>query len=238
MVCHRSLTTRFILRVASKPCYVCFVTSRFAVLDAHSRSIYEKSRQRCIMKKSLGAKALAFPTPVWIVGSYNEDGRANAMTASWAGICCSKPPCVYVSLRKATCTHGNISRHKAFTVNIPSEDQAALADYLGLSSGHTSDKFEKSGLTPLKSELVDAPYIKECSLVLECRLTQIVELGLHTQFVGEIADIKADEAVLDDAGMPIVERIRPFLFFPEIMTYHAVGKELGHAFAIGREVVR
>ena len=74
-------------------------------------------------KKSLGAKTL-LPTPVWIIGSYDSVGKPNMMTAAWVGICCSRPPCVTISLRKATYTYGNIMKRKAYTVNLPSEEFA------------------------------------------------------------------------------------------------------------------
>jgi flavin reductase (DIM6/NTAB) family NADH-FMN oxidoreductase RutF len=84
------------------------------------------------MKKSIGANTIVFPAPVFVVGTYDKDGKANAMTASWAGICCSKPPCIYVSLREATYTYGNIVSRKAFTVSIPSQKYIKQADYFGL----------------------------------------------------------------------------------------------------------
>ena len=88
------------------------------------------------MKKSLGARTLAFTTPVWVIGTYDEQGKPNAMTASWAGICCSKPPCVNVSLRKATYTYGCLVERRAFTVNVPPRERAREVDYLGIESGH------------------------------------------------------------------------------------------------------
>ncbi|MBM4093299.1 MAG: flavin reductase family protein, partial [Planctomycetes bacterium] len=75
------------------------------------------------MKKSLGAQTLVFPTPTWIVGTYGPDGRPNIMTAAWGGICCSDPPCVAVSLRKATYTYGSLMARRAFTLSVPSESQ-------------------------------------------------------------------------------------------------------------------
>ena len=93
------------------------------------------------MKKSLGAKTLVFPTPVWVVGTYDGEGRPNAMTAAWGGICCSQPPCLAVSLRKATYTYGNILARKAFTINVPSEAYARQAFYLGMFPAKTVDKF-------------------------------------------------------------------------------------------------
>src|SRR5512140_566968 len=104
------------------------------------------------MKKSLGAKTLVYPTPVFVVGTYDPSGKANVMTASWGGICCSQPPCVAVSLRKATYSYGNIVSRKAFTISIPSEEQAPQADYFGLVSGRNVDKFAAMKLTPVRSQ--------------------------------------------------------------------------------------
>jgi flavin reductase (DIM6/NTAB) family NADH-FMN oxidoreductase RutF len=188
------------------------------------------------MKKSLGAKTLLYPTPVFVVGTYDKSGKPNVMTAAWAGICCSSPPCVAVSLRKATYTYGNIMERGAFTVNVPSENYIKQADYFGMISGKDTDKLQAAGLTAKKSDLVDAPYIKEFPLVLECKLFRSIEIGLHTEFIGEILDVKADEAVLGTDGFPDIEKVKPVLFSPEGRKYHAVGKYLGRAFSIGREV--
>jgi flavin reductase (DIM6/NTAB) family NADH-FMN oxidoreductase RutF len=188
------------------------------------------------MKRSLGAKTLIVPTPTWIVGSYDKQGRPNGMTAAWGGICCSEPPCVAVSLRKATYTYGSLVERQAFTVNVPSQRYVKQADYFGLTSGRTTDKFAATGLTPVRSERVDAPYIQEFPLVLECKVLHIIELGLHTQFVGQIIDVKADEEVLDAAGLPDMLKVLPVVFSPGNRVYYGVGESLGHAFAVGKEI--
>jgi flavin reductase (DIM6/NTAB) family NADH-FMN oxidoreductase RutF len=188
------------------------------------------------MKKSIGAKTLVYPTPTWIVGTYDKAGKANGATVAWGGICCSEPPCVAISLRKATYSYGNIVERKAFTVSVPSQAYVKQADYFGIASGRNSDKFADAGLTPTASELVDAPYVDEFPLILECKLLDTFELGLHTQFVGQILDVKADETVLDDAGRPAIDKVKPFLFSPSHRTYHAVGELLGKAFSIGKEI--
>lgn len=188
------------------------------------------------MKKSVGAKPLVYPTPVFVVGTYDKAGRPNVMAAAWAGICCSRPPCVSVSLRKATYTHGNIMERRGFTISIPSQDYVKEVDYLGMVSGKNEDKFSATGLTPVKSELVNAPYVKEFTFILECKLSHTVELGLHTQFIGEILDIKADEAVLGEIGLPSIEKVRPFLYAPEYRSYYAVGEFLGEAYSMGKGV--
>ncbi|MEN6447835.1 MAG: flavin reductase, partial [Syntrophaceae bacterium] len=69
------------------------------------------------MKKSIGPMTMVCTTPVWIVGSYDQAGKPNIMTAAWGGVCCSEPPCIAVSLRKATYTYHNIMERKAFTIN-------------------------------------------------------------------------------------------------------------------------
>lgn len=186
------------------------------------------------MKKSLGAKTILYPTPVLVVGSYDAAGRANVMTAAWGGIACSKPPCVSVSLRAATASHGNIMVRKAFTISLPSADHAAESDYFGIASGRDQDKFKTSGLTAVRSDIVDAPYVGEFPLVLECSVVAVHELGLHTQFIGEIKDVKIDAAALGDDGRIDLDRLRPILFAPEEMTYRAVGPVVGKAFSMGK----
>lgn len=188
------------------------------------------------MKKSFGPKTLAYPTPVWVIGSYDKDGKANVMTIAWGGICCSKPPCVAISLRKATYTYGNIVERKAFTVNIPSEAYAGQVDYFGLVSGKNTDKLAVTGLTSVRSGLVDAPYLKEFPMHLECSVLQTIEIGLHTQFIGEIVDVKADESVLGANGLPDIGKVKPVLFSPEMRVYHKVGDQIGEAFSIGKSL--
>ncbi len=188
------------------------------------------------MKKSIGAKTIAYPTPVFIVGTYDQVGKPNAMAIAWGGICCSTPPCVAISLRKATYTYGNLICRQAFTINIPSQDYVKEADYFGIASGRDKDKFAATGLTPVKSEMVDAPYIKEFPLILECKVTHTYEIGLHVQFIGEILDVKADESVLAGDGLPDIEKVQPLLFAPGNRTYYGIGKYLAKAFSIGREI--
>jgi flavin reductase (DIM6/NTAB) family NADH-FMN oxidoreductase RutF len=187
------------------------------------------------MKKSLGAKTIAFPVPAWAIGTYDADGKPNVMTAAWAGICCSRPPCMTVSMRAATSSHGNLLARKAFTISIPSEDQVREIDYIGVVSGRDHDKFADLGLTPAKADHVDAPYIAEFPVIIECKLMQTHELGLHTQFVGEIMDVKVEESVLDDEGQPDAAKVRPVIFSPGSRSYHGLGAYLGRAFSIGRK---
>ena len=185
------------------------------------------------MKTSLGPKTLASPAPVWVVCAYDATGRATGATIAWGSICCSNPPCLAISLRAATQTHGLVKAAKAFTVNIPSQTQAALADYFGMVSGRDVDKFAATNLTAVKSDLVAAPYIEEFPLVFECVLTHVTELGLHTQFVGEIKDVKADPAILDPVGKIDIQKLGTVTFSPATRQYYGLGPFLGAGFSIG-----
>jgi flavin reductase (DIM6/NTAB) family NADH-FMN oxidoreductase RutF len=187
------------------------------------------------MKKSLGAKPMAFPTPVWVIGTYDKEGRPNVMTVAWGGVCCSKPPSVTISLRKATYSYQSILDRKAYTVNIPSEQFAVEADYFGSVSARDEDKFAATGLTPIRSDHVDAPYVAEFPCVLECKVTHIHEIGMHTQFIGEIINIMADEAILGKNGLPDVGKLKPFTYAPQVGTYFALGQDLGKAYNIGKK---
>jgi flavin reductase (DIM6/NTAB) family NADH-FMN oxidoreductase RutF len=188
------------------------------------------------VKKSIGARTIMYPTPVLVVGTYDKKGKPNLMTAAWGGICCSDPPCVAVSMRKATYTYGNIVARKAFTINILSETHVKEADYYGIVTGKKVDKFSATKMTAVRSDLVDAPYGMEFPLVLECKLLHTIEVGLHTEFIGEIVDVKADKDVLGQNGLPEIEKLKPFLYAPGEQKYYCVGKCIGKAFSIGKEI--
>jgi len=189
-----------------------------------------------MVKKSLGASTILVPTPAWIIGTYDSDGKPNAMTVAWGGICCSQPPCVAISLRKATYSYRSILDRKAFTVSVGHERHVKEIDYFGLISGDNCDKFSTTGLTPIHSDIVDAPYIQEFPLVLECQVMHTMEIGLHTQFIGKILDVKADPDVLGADNVPDIEKIRPVVYTPKQNTYHGIGQLLGDAFSLGKEI--
>jgi len=185
------------------------------------------------MKTSLGPKTLASPAPVWVVCAYDAAGRATGATIAWGDICCSNPPSLAISLQPPRHTYGLIKAAKAFTVNIPAQSQASLADYFGIVSGRDVDKFAAANLTAVKSGLVNAPYIEEFPLAFECALTHTLDLGTHTLFVGEIKDVKADPAILDPAGKIDIQKLGAVMFSPATRQYYGLGPLLGAGFSIG-----
>jgi len=185
------------------------------------------------MKKSIGLHPLPFPAPVWVVGTYDEKKRPDMMTAAWVGVCCSEPPCVSVSVRPSRQTFNNIILRKGFTINVPPADYVRETDYFGLVSGRDQNKVEKAGLTAQKSELVDAPVLAEFPLVMECRLLKQVEIGSHTEFIGEVLDIKAEESFLEeDQGMN-AEKSGFFVLFSG---YRGMEGVVGEPYKDGKEL--
>ncbi|OON93947.1 MAG: hypothetical protein ATN31_04800 [Candidatus Epulonipiscioides saccharophilum] len=184
------------------------------------------------MKKSVGANTFLFNTPTVVVGTYDIHERPNMMTAAWAGVVNSRPPMISVSLREATYTHSAILRKKAFTVAIPSSSQVAEVDYLGVKSGRDEDKIAAIHYTAKKSEIVDAPYCEEFPVILECRLVESKELGLHTMFIGEVLDVKIDEIAIKENNIPDLEQIKPFSYSPGAREYYSQGNFLGNAHKI------
>jgi len=187
------------------------------------------------MKRSFGARAAAYPLPVFVVGSYDHKGKPNAMVAAWGGICSSDPPSIAISIRPSRYTYRNLMEKMAFTISIPSAKYMTETDFFGIESGESTDKFAVTGLTPLRAEHVNAPCIAEFPVVLECRVTKHVKIGAHTQFIGEILDVKIDESMLDSEGKPDLARLQLIGFDVFRSEYYTTGPVIGKAFSAGRK---
>ncbi len=196
---------------------------------------YRFEERGVVMKKSLGANTYLIPMPTIVVGTYGNQMKPNVMTAAWTGIVNSNPAMISVSLREATYTHDAIIKQKAFTVNIPIQKYLAEIDYIGTVSGRDVDKFAKTRLTAVKSSVVNAPYVDEFPIVLECKLVKYEKLGLHTIFIGEIKDTKVDEECLHKNHMINNEMISPIAYYPHgNREYYGLGEYLGRANSLWR----
>ncbi|MCR3921234.1 MAG: flavin reductase family protein [Firmicutes bacterium] len=178
------------------------------------------------MKESVGAKTFMYPCPAVAVGTYDAQDKPNIMVVAWTGVVNGSPASISVSVRKATYTYNSLVAKQAFTVNIPSQQYLKQLDFAGKSSGRDTDKFAETGLTPVHSDLVDAPYVKEFPVVLECKLIKSEDLGLHTIFIGEIVDVKVDVDCLDHNHLPITKKINPITYVPGDGTYYGLGEAL------------
>lgn len=145
------------------------------------------------------------------------------------GICCSRPPCVNISLRQATYSYGNIIHHQAFTVNVPSQDLLRQCDYFGVASGREHDKIAETGLTAVPADSVHAPSIAEFPVSLECRLIHRHEIGHHTIFIGEVLDAKVAEDCLNEHNMPDPQKVQPISYDCGSNRYFAQGEFLARS---------
>ena len=167
------------------------------------------------------------PLPAALVTCQDSGGRPNIITIAWAGVVCSDPPMVSISIRPSRYSHGIIRDSGEFVVNIPPAEIVRKVDTCGILSGKNVDKFSEAGLTTVPADKVAAPLIEECAVCLECRLTEIVPLGIHDMFLGEIVATHVAEEAVDEEGNILMERINPLGYSPLDRTYRAIGDALG-----------
>ena len=183
------------------------------------------------MRKDFGAQTWMFPMPVLIVGSYDKDGKADAMNAAWGGIYDTKQIMICLGSHKTT---DNIKEQGAFTVSFADTAHVVAADYVGIvSANDTPDKMEKSGFHTTKSNHVNAPIIDELPLTLECKLAKVNEDGI---IVGDIVNVSADERILNAEGKVDPAKLQAITFDPVGNTYIQLGEKVGNAFADGNKL--
>ena len=182
------------------------------------------------MRKNFGAKAMCYPMPVYIIGTYNADGTPNAMNAAWGGISEEKEISICVDSEHKTAA--NILARKAFTVSMATAKYVLACDYVGVVSGNKEpDKFAKAGFHATKSEFVDAPLIDELPMAVECR---VISYDSETcRLVGEIVNVSADESVLNEDGKVDPVKLQPITYDPMNHHYLALGEKVGRAFKDG-----
>lgn len=184
------------------------------------------------MRKNFGKQTYMYPMPVLIIGTYNEDGTANAMNAAWGGIHNTNE--IGICIDKNHKTMANILAKKAFTVSMADTAHIVQCDYVGIASGNNvADKVAKAGFTVNKSENVDAPIINELPMCLECRLVKIDESGEYV--VGEIVNVSADESVLTDGKIDFA-KLHAVTYDPVGHNYVELGSAVAKAFSVGKEI--
>lgn len=184
------------------------------------------------MRKNFGSQPWLYPMPVLIVGSYDENGKPDAMNAAWGGIYDNNQ--VVLCLSAGHKTTKNIKKSGAFTIGIADADHVVAADYVGIVSGNnTPDKMEKAGFTTQKSDFVNAPIICELPMSVECRFVKVNEDG---NVIGEIVNISADERVLSADGKIDPAKLQAIAFDPVHNDYLVLGSKVGNAFEDGKKL--
>lgn len=179
-------------------------------------------------RKNFGAKTYLFPQPVMIIGTYDENGKANAMNAAWGGIVGHDEIIVDLSQHQTT---QNILVTQAFTVSAADVEHMLAADYVGLVSGkNEARKMEKAGFTTTKSSFVNAPIINELPVTLECELIKVID---GCKYLGRIVNVSADARVLGEDGEISLDAFCPITYDAVHHGYYKLGEKVGNAFADG-----
>ncbi|MBR1548094.1 MAG: flavin reductase family protein [Prevotella sp.] len=185
--------------------------------------------------KSFGSKPWILPQPVLIIGTYDKDGKPNAMNAAWGGQWDMHE--IIISLGSHATTD-NLKENDDFTVAFATTETMVAADYVGIVSGrNTPDKMERAGWSVEKAPNVDAPVFKELPMTMECRVKQKIdesETGYY--LVAEIVNVLCDERFLAPDGNPDVEKMQIITYDPVHHTYIQLGKTVGKAFADGKKL--
>jgi flavin reductase (DIM6/NTAB) family NADH-FMN oxidoreductase RutF len=166
-----------------------------------------------VPKTQISPHRPVYPTPAGLITSVDAEGRPNIITLGEVfNISISRPVILGIAIRKATYSHGLISRSGEYVVNLPTRAIAEQVWTCGRLSGRSADKFAATGLTALPASLVAPPLIAECPVNVECRVLGIQEIGDHDLFLGEALAQHVDQDLLDERGSIRVDRLDGFAF--------------------------
>lgn len=184
------------------------------------------------MRKNFKANTYLYPQPVFIIGSYDENGIPDAMNAAWGGICDYQK--VFLCLSAEHKTVKNILKRKALTISMANTENVVACDYVGIvSANDVKDKLKNTGWTIIKSEFVDAPLIQELPLTLECEMESFDEKT--DIMIAKIINVSADESILTE-GKIDVDKLKPITYDAVSHHYIQLGKKVGHAFQDGLKI--
>ena len=210
--------------------YICDLNAQISLFNSHFNIINQEENM-----KSFKPNAWVLPQPVLIIGTYDKDGRPNAMNAAWGGQWDAHE--VFISLGSHATTD-NLMQNPTFTLGFATTDTMVAADYVGIVSGrNVPDKVERAGWTVEKAPDVDAPVFKELPMTLECRVKQKLDESETGCFlIAEIVGVLCDERFLAEDGKPAVEKMGLITYDPVHHTYIQLGNTVGHAFSDGKQL--
>jgi flavin reductase (DIM6/NTAB) family NADH-FMN oxidoreductase RutF len=145
------------------------------------------------MKKDWKPGTLLYPLPAIMVTVGKDESEYNIFTVAWTGTICTNPALCYISVRPERHSYPILKKNMEFVINLTTEELAYATDWAGVRSGKDYNKFKELNLTPGKAHVVNAPYIEESPLCIECRVKEIIALGTHDMFISEVVNILADD---------------------------------------------
>lgn len=175
------------------------------------------------------------PQSVIVIGTYDQDGKPNAMNAAWSGQWDRNE--IMISMGSHATTE-NLNRCGEFTVAFATKRTMVAADYVGIVSGKKNpDKIRNTGWTAVKAENVNAPLFTDFPMTLECRIAKKIDESASGYYIiAEIVNIVCDEKYLAPDGKPDVEKMELITFDPIHHTYIQFGQKVGNAFSDGKKL--
>ena len=169
---------------------------------------------------------MLYPLPAVMVSTADKKGHDNIITVAWTGTICTNPAMLYISVRPERYSYHLIKESGEFVVNLTTEKLAYATDWCGVRSGKDYDKWKETGLSRGKAEKLSyAPTIKESPVNIECKVTEIKELGSHHMFLAEVQAVQIDEKYMNKNGK--FELNSTGLITYSHGEYHVLGKNLG-----------
>lgn len=151
-------------------------------------------------KQSWKPGNMLYPVPAVLVSCRDKEGNDNVLTVAWAGTICSDPAMLSISVRKERHSYSMIKESGEFVVNLTTKALLQATDYCGVKSGRDEDKFATMKLTKGEAEKVNVPIIMESPVNIECKVTQVLELGSHDMFLAEVVNVQVSEEYMDEKG--------------------------------------
>ena len=144
---------------------------------------------------------MLYPLPAVMVSTADTKGRDNIITVAWTGAVCTDPAMLYISVRPERYSYHMLRESGEFVVNLTTERLAKAADWCGVRSGRDTDKWKEMRLTRGEAKkLKYAPLIMESPVNLECKVTEVRELGSHHMFLAQVLAVQVDEAYMKKSG--------------------------------------
>ena len=168
--------------------------------------------------------ALLAPAPPALV-TCGDMEHSNVLTVAWTGIINTVPPKTYISVRPGRYSYSMIKERGEFVINLTAADMIKAADGCGMLTGAKVDKFKKYGLEKQEASEVACPLIGQSPLCLECRVTDVIELGSHHMFLADVVAVDVEESLIDQNGKLRLDKANLAAFAHG--EYFALGKKSG-----------
>lgn len=175
-------------------------------------------------KRIWKAGTFVYPIPAVMV-SCGDMEKSNIITVAWTGIINTNPAKVYISIKPERHSYNIIKEKKEFVINLTTRELAYATDWCGVKTGAKVDKFKEMKLTKQKCQFVEAPAIAESPVSIECKVSEIRELGSHHMFIADILSIDSEEKYIDEKGAFDISKCDLIAYANG--GYYELGKKIG-----------